>query len=118
LPTVHLSLPEQTYRELRERAQQLGIQVTDLIKIYIKMGLERGFTSRSEEPGEALAAVSRKVDRLERDVRIRMTMIEGRYRQLEEALNFLIERVEMLEEAIAELKASRVGREAYDRVSE
>ena len=118
MPTVHLSLPEQTYRELKERASQLGIQVTDLIKIYIRMGLERGFASREARDDEALAAVSRKVDKLEREVRIKMTMVEGRYRQLEEALNFLIERVEMLEEAIAEVRASRVGREAVDRVTE
>ncbi|MCE4611678.1 MAG: hypothetical protein F7B17_06895 [Desulfurococcales archaeon] len=118
MPTVHLSLPEQTYRELKERASQLGIQVTDLIKIYIRMGLEKGFAAREARDDEALAAVSRKVDKLEREVRIKMTMVEGRYRQLEEALNFLIERVEMLEEAIAEVRASRVGREAVDRVTE
>ncbi len=118
MPTVHLSLPEQTYKELRERASQLGIQVTDLIKLYIRMGLERGFASRSSEDSEAIAAVSRKVDRLERDLKIKLTLIEGKYRQLEEALNYLIERVEMLEEAVAEVRASRVGREALDRVTE
>ena len=104
MPTVHLSLPEQTYRELKERAGELGIQITDLVKLYIKMGLEKGFTSRGgDEAFQAVATLSRKVDRLERDYRVKFTLLEGKYRQIEEALNYIIERVELLEEAIAGL---------------
>jgi hypothetical protein len=40
MPTVHLSLPEPLYEQLRSIAEDMGIQVTDLIKIYINQGLQ------------------------------------------------------------------------------
>jgi len=49
MPTVHLALPEGVYNELKNRAAELGIQVTDLIKLYIKIGLDRSYgTSQAD----------------------------------------------------------------------
>ncbi|MEM0179067.1 MAG: hypothetical protein QW326_03855, partial [Fervidicoccaceae archaeon] len=39
MPTVHLSLPDKLYEELRQVAENYGIQVTDLIKVLIKNGI-------------------------------------------------------------------------------
>lgn len=107
MPTVHLSLPESTYRELKQRAAELGVQVTDVIKFYIKLGLEKGFTPRGDqgETEKMLHALSNKVDRLEREFRRKTVRLEGRYKELEETIYFLIERIDMLEETIAEMKA-------------
>ncbi|MCE4604506.1 MAG: hypothetical protein F7B20_06035 [Aeropyrum sp.] len=106
MPTVHLSLPEAVYSDLKKRASELGIQVTDLIKLYIRMGLEKGFiSSQSEESTQALMALSKKLDKLEKDVRVKTTILEGKYRHLEEAMNYIIERLEMLEETVMAAKA-------------
>lgn len=40
MPTIHLSLPEWLYDELKQKAEELGVQITDLVKFYIKKGLE------------------------------------------------------------------------------
>ena len=101
MPTVHLSLPESIYRELKEKAGELGIQVTDLIKLFIRLGLEHGLSRTGVVDAEAVNALSRKLDRLERDFRVKTTILEGKYRQLEETLNYLVERLEMIEELVS-----------------
>ncbi len=117
LPTVHLSLPEATYAKLKERAAEMGVQVTDLIKFFIKHGLEKGFTqdNTSNELADAVMRLSKRVDRLERDTRIKVTMMEGKYREIESTLAYIIERLETLEELIAdEVNARKLN--AYERL--
>lgn len=46
MPTIHLSIPEGMYEELRKKAEDMGIQITDLVKFYIRQGMEK------EEEGE------------------------------------------------------------------
>ncbi|MCX8196015.1 MAG: hypothetical protein N3F67_02930 [Acidilobaceae archaeon] len=108
MPTVHLAIPDKTYEELRTRASEMGIQVTDLIKLYIKQGLERGYA----EEGGAANALSKKVDRVERDTRVKITYLEGKLRELEETLFYVIERIEILEESIAEYKSRKRAEES------
>ncbi|GBF08888.1 hypothetical protein apy_06130 [Aeropyrum pernix] len=106
MPTVHLSLPDSVYNELKKRAAELGVQVTDIIKFYIKMGLNKGFAAESnEESTKTILALSRKLDKLEKDYRMKLTLLEGKYRQMEDAITYLIERVEILEETVMSLKA-------------
>ncbi|MEN2999711.1 MAG: hypothetical protein ABDH61_03965 [Acidilobaceae archaeon] len=103
MPTVHLAIPDKTYEELRTRASEMGIQVTDLIKLYIKMGLEKG----PGEEGGAAHALSKKVDKVERELKLKGTYLEGKIRELEETLSYIIERLEILEESIGEYTSKK-----------
>lgn len=102
MPTVHLSLPNSVYTRLKEKAASMGIQVTDLIKIYIKMGLD----GRLEEGGgkdKELEALYNKIDELERRVRsntVGVITMRGKLREIEELVAYLIQRIETLEEQI------------------
>ncbi len=107
MPTVHLALPESVYNELKNRATELGIQVTDLIKLYIKMGLDKSYGS-SLLNNETLTSLAKRVEKLEKEFRIRTTIAEGRVRELEETLRYIIERLETLEEALSEYKAKKL----------
>lgn len=107
MPTVHLALPESMYNELRERANEMGIQVTDLIKLYIRMGLGRGFSSGGE--AEAINELSKRLDRVEKEHKLKSMMMEGKLRQIEDTLSYIIERIEMLEEAMVQQRSRRVA---------
>lgn len=100
MPTVHLALPEALYNELKKRASDMGIQITDLIKLYIRLGLDGALSQPPRVEEEALASLSAKTDRLEREFRLKITILEGKMREVEETLKFLIERLESLEEAV------------------
>lgn len=108
MPTVHLSLPSKTYEELRRKAGELGIQVTDIIKIYIKNGLEKGFSGGSCE--NELETIETKIKLLEDNVRQLRKMVmkaEGRYKEALEYYQYLNERIDFLEEMIVPLTQTR-----------
>ncbi len=109
MPTVHLSLPDSVYRKLRERANELGIQVTDLIKIYIKNGLDGTYVSNREP--ETVGILARKVEKLEKELRAKTILLEGRYREVTEILNYVMERMEQLEDLLAMTKRSNIQTE-------
>ncbi|MFP3286756.1 MAG: hypothetical protein RXP86_05855 [Acidilobus sp.] len=106
MPTVHLSLSDAMYKQLKEKSDEIGIQVTDLIKLYIKMGLQGGLAARQGDEA-LLANVSNRLDKLERELKLKVTMMEGRYRQLEETLEYVLQRLDSLEDMISEVKAKR-----------
>ena len=89
MPTIHLSLPESLYEELKRRAEDLGVQVTDLVKFYIREGLER---KESEE---------------ERDK-------DGRYEKLEETVAYLEAKVAQLDMLVEELIQRLLEKESED----
>ncbi len=107
MPTVHLSLSDAMYRQLKEKSDEIGIQVTDLIKLYIKTGLQGGLASRQPTDEALLANFSNRLDRLEKDLKLKVTMVEGKYRQLEEEIEYIIERLESLEEGLEDLRVKR-----------
>lgn len=112
MPTVHLSLPSETYEELKKRAGQLGIQITDLIKLYIKLGIERGFTAQRPLDESQILELSKRLDVVDREVRIRLTRLEGKYREVDETLSYIIERIELLEDIVSGLRTRRRVEEA------
>ncbi len=104
MPTVHLSLPEKVYRQLKERAAEMGIQVTDLIKIYITRGLTGGVASPAVGVSdEAFNKLAEKVERLEKKLASQRILLEGRYKEVEELVRYVLERIEMLEEIVESL---------------
>lgn len=108
MPTVHLSLSDAMYKQLKEKSDEIGIQITDLIKLYIKMGLQGGLAARQEGASEVMIAnLSNRLDKVERDLKLKVTMMEGRYRQLEEALDYILQRLDSLEDLIGEVKAKK-----------
>ncbi len=94
IPTVHLSVPENLYRELRSRAEELGIQITDLIKMYIVMGLRKEFNINSTDVNSSKDLLSSKI-----------VYIEGRLTQISKLIENLIGKVSELEERIEELES-------------
>lgn len=95
VPTVHLSLPEAVYRELKKRAEGLGIQVTDLIKMYISNGIRgTAFTIPANNGFE-------RVDE-------RLIYIEGKLVQISELINYLVRKVRDLEERVEILEGPEI----------
>lgn len=108
MPTVHISLPSKTYEELKKKAGELGIQVTDLVKIYIKNGLEKGFTSNSCENN--LETIEAKIKILEENLKQLRKMVmraEGRYKEALEYYQYLNERIDFLEEMVVPLSQAK-----------
>lgn len=117
MPTVHLSLPEAVYRRLKEQAARMGIQVTDLIKIYIQNGLEQGFPGpfgggQVKTLKRDVEYLDRKVSELEARISRDMMHLNGKLKEMEEAYMYLYERLEQIEEMISdiarELRGQRV----------
>lgn len=104
MPTVHLSLPNSVYTRLKEKAAEMGIQVTDLIKFYIKLGLD-GELHEGRGKDKELEALYAKLEELERRLRantIGVISVRGKLRELEELIAYLNERIDTLEEQIVE----------------
>lgn len=79
MPTIHLSVPEAIYKDLREIAGEYGLQITDLVKVFIKEGIERRAEKKRKRSYD-----EERVEILEGEIfRLRNT-VEELYRKLEE----------------------------------
>ncbi|AWR93348.1 ribbon-helix-helix domain-containing protein [Acidianus brierleyi] len=83
MPTIHLSLPESLYEELRRKADDMGVQITDLVKFFIKQGIE-GKEDTGEENGE----------QYEESV----AFLEAKVAQLDAMVSELVKKIKLLEE--------------------
>jgi DNA-binding ferritin-like protein len=83
LPTIHLSLPESLYEELRRKADDMGVQITDLVKFFIKQGIE-GKEDNEQENGE----------QYEESV----AFLEAKVAQLDTMVSELVKKIKLLEE--------------------
>jgi predicted nuclease with TOPRIM domain len=99
MPTVHLSVPDRVYEQLKEKAAELGIQVTDLIKLYINQGVKYGLTHGGGYL-EALKEASKRMDVLETEVKHKLNVLEGRYYELMEQITYLFKRINLLQELV------------------
>ncbi len=95
IPTVHVSLPEGMYEELRRVATSMGIQITDLIKMYIRLGLQDSLISGGYS--QYANGFKELVDRL--------IYIEGKIALLDETLRETVKKLQELEERIEELES-------------
>ena len=101
IPTVHLSLPESVYRELRKEAEQLGIQITDLIKVMIRESLERRKAQNNFRNNNGNATSSTDKNLLE-EILGRLYYLEGMLTTLSETVKFLSFKIEELEASSSE----------------
>ena len=88
MPTIHLSVPEAMYRELREVANEFGLQITDMVKIFIKEGLERRLEKKKK--------LSLSEERIE--------VLEGEIFRLKDTVDELFRKIEELADKIEEMK--------------
>jgi|ECHnycMinimDraft_1075156.scaffolds.fasta_scaffold00027_18 hypothetical protein len=70
MPTIHLSIPESLYIELKRRAEEVGIQITDLVKMYIRDGLQQSIAKEEyiveDSRQEELEYLKAKIEQLEK----------------------------------------------------
>jgi len=70
MPTIHLSIPESLYIELKRRAKEVGIQITDLVKMYIRDGLQQSIAKEEyiveDSRQEELEYLKAKIEQLEK----------------------------------------------------
>ncbi|RLG83494.1 MAG: hypothetical protein DRO40_04510 [Thermoprotei archaeon] len=107
MPTVHLSLPEGVYRQLRKYAEYLGIQITDLIKVFISRGIdemrEKYGSNKAEELIATLNAVIESIEKLEKKITHLELRLKENEIKLREFVNSVDSRLSDLELAIQEL---------------
>ncbi len=108
LPTVHLSLPDSVYRELKKKAGEIGIQVTDLIKLFIQEGLKHGLGGWGGTPAERrFELIEKRLDELDRKVARQQLFYGGRIVELNEMIRDLYTRLEQIEEILMYYVGSR-----------
>ncbi len=93
IPTVHISLPTKTYEELKLLASSMGVQVTDVIKMFIREGLHGSL----KENSPVVKAI--------RDYEGEITFLKGKVYLLEQYVKEIMDRIEKLEERIDELES-------------
>lgn len=113
MPTVHLSLPDKLYEELREAAESYGIQVTDLIKILIRNGVKLAKSGSLASSSADLDKINELIDRiskLEKSVEETRKQLERQSRIQTSMIKALEERTSNLEFALEELE-EKIDRE-------
>lgn len=101
IPTVHISLPESVYSELRKLASSMGVQITDVIKMFIRDGLHR---EKIRENGGVPESIKKRLDEYE----ARMTFLEGKIHVAETLLTTLLKEIEDLKARVEELESPEV----------
>ena len=113
MPTVHLSLPEALYQELKEIAAETGMSMTNVIRMLIKEGLERRRMeapprrsrreeSSDEKAAEMLVQVMQQLEQLQRQLEEYQAYVEGELYRINQSLKGLKKRVSKLEDAVEE----------------
>jgi len=117
LPTVHISIPSKMYDELKKKAAEIGIQVTDLIKLYIRQGLQNGlmpidtgYSENSKNP-RASAGELRALKKEIHELRKEIMSLKGKYHEAIEFYEYLYERIDTLEEMVVPLMRKKETRE-------
>jgi len=109
VPTVHLSLPEAVYSELKEYANEMGVQITDLIRMMISDGLKKLREERAarmrkqqEETTKVLMEVLQRLEELQNRLEEYQAFVEGELYRLNKNMESLKKRVSKLEDMVDE----------------
>ncbi|MET1128556.1 MAG: hypothetical protein ABWW70_04495 [Thermoproteota archaeon] len=110
MPTVHLSLPESIYNELKQYAQETGTSITDLIKFMIVEGLEkirkermeRARRMKEEQLTEKLIQILSELEDLKRRLDEQQAFVEGELYRINHSVQSLRRRVSKLEDMVEE----------------
>ncbi len=108
MPTVHLSIPDKTYRELKYYAEKFGVQITDIIKFFIKQGLEDLYEKHGRPAGrdieEKLDMLIKNVEELRREFALMKLSIKEQENRSREIYRELSSRIEELELTLQEIR--------------
>ena len=96
MPTIHLSIPDTLYKKLKKLAEEYGIQVTDLVRVLIKEGLEQGRRSTMQVDNELV----NRVEALECEVSLLRELFEKLYDELKELKELVYSKKEVVEPEI------------------
>ncbi len=107
MPTIHLSVPDRIYQELKEAAEVYGIQVTDLIKVFIRNNVrlaKQGILSTSAFDEEKIQEIEEKIDKLIHSLETNKSESESQIRVLATMIRALEDKISSLELELEELK--------------
>ncbi len=116
MPTVHLSIPDRMYSELKKAAESIGIQVTDLIKMVLNENLpliKKGLITQVSPAG------LERIDALEKIIIDMQYRLESEKRKNDYTAKMIISMIKKLEERISDLELEleelkeKLGLEAY-----
>jgi len=83
------------YEELRRVAASMGIQITDLIKMYIRLGLQDSLSSSGRSD----------LEKSVKELAGRLTYLEGKVALVDETLREVMRRIGEMEERLKELES-------------
>lgn len=110
MPTVHVSIPDKMYQELKEAADAFDIQITDLVKILIRNYLplvKQGILSIPDMSYvEGYKEIRSFIETLEKRINEIDTLSKSFIRASSLMLQKLEEKIDKLEEEVYDLKVS------------
>lgn len=111
MPTIHISVPDKLYQELKEVSDTYDIQITDLIKILIKNYLplaKQGYLNMPDpKANEGYQQLQSKIEALEKKVNELDTLTRSFIRASSLMLQKLEEKIDKLEDELYDLKVER-----------
>uniref|UniRef100_A0A7J3ZJC9 Uncharacterized protein n=1 Tax=Fervidicoccus fontis TaxID=683846 RepID=A0A7J3ZJC9_9CREN len=110
MPTIHLSIPESLYRELKEVAEMYDIQVTDLVKIFIRSNIKLArmgvLSPSSTDSSRKIEELEKRLEEMERVLNTRLELHETLIRTISKMLHKLEERFEGFAMELEDLRES------------
>ncbi len=109
MPTIHLSLPEGLYRELRRYADFMGVQMTDLVKFMINKGLEelreKMGNTRNDDIENTLKIVLASLEKMEKKLTLMELKIKEQEIKFKEYVSSIESRLNDIELSLQEVQS-------------
>ncbi len=107
MPTIHLSLPEAVYREVKRYSEHLGVQMTDLVKFMINKGLEelreKYGRSRDEELANTVNLLASTLESIDKRLQLLELRLKEQEIRMKEFMDTVESRISDLEMSVQEL---------------